>query len=158
MLRNLVDWIVEGEEPPAPRYIEFGETDEGKVRMLTDEDGNALGGLRLPHMVSVLPNGNRVGAPLGVYGGVDVLLDRPELGYARLGGTFEPFPREELARRYPTREVYVDLVEKAAAHLLEGRYILEEDYHAYIRTAENVWCTTIAAEPSKDCPAEEAAR
>ena len=54
-----------------------------------------------------------------------------------IGGTFEPFSAEELARRYPTREIYVDLVRKAAAHLLAGRYILQEDHDAYIRAAEN---------------------
>jgi hypothetical protein len=138
MLRNLVEWIESGKEPPAPLYIEGSVDNEGRFQIATDADGNAKGGVRLPHMPTVLPSGERVGAPLGVYGGLDPDFKKPWPFnvYAWLGGTFEPFSAEELAKRYPTREVYVALVRKAAAALLAGRYILQEDHDAYIRSAE----------------------
>ena len=44
---------------------------DGRFRLATDADGNVKGGVRLPHMPTVLPNGERVGAPRGVYGGLD---------------------------------------------------------------------------------------
>jgi hypothetical protein len=136
MLRHLGDWIVEGNEPPPPLYLDGALDGAGTFRLATDGDGNALGGVRLPHMATLLPNGEWAGAPLGVYGGRDLDLDAPRFGYAELGGTFEPFSAEELARRYPSRETYVDLVRKAAAALLSGGYILQADHDAYIRSAQ----------------------
>jgi hypothetical protein len=146
MLRNLVEWIVDGKAPPPPLYIAGKTGADGLFSVETDADGNARGGLRLPHMATALPNGERAGAPLGVYGGLDWDLNDPRYGPAWLGGTFEPFAAQELAKRYPTREGYVDLVRRAAAHLLAGRYIVEEDYNAYISAAAADWCTIVATE------------
>jgi Alpha/beta hydrolase domain len=70
-LPNLVAWIVSGTAPPDPIYIEGTVDSEGKVNFATDADGNVKGGLRLPHMPTVLLNGERAGAPLSVYGGLD---------------------------------------------------------------------------------------
>jgi hypothetical protein len=56
--------------------------------------------------------------------------------YAWYGGSFEPFSAEELKARYLSREAYVELVSKAAAALLADRLILQEDYDAYVRSAE----------------------
>jgi hypothetical protein len=158
MLRNLVDWIVAGTPPPPPLYIAGQAGADGLFRLELDADGNALGGLRLPHMAALMPEGERAGAPLGVYGGIDYDLLDDRYGYADNAGTFDPFPPAEMARRYPTRAGYVDLVRKAAAHLLAGRYILEDDHDNYIRDAEHVWCTTIAAAPAGECRHQEAAR
>ena len=94
------------------------------------------GGVRLPHMPTVLPNGERVGAPLGVYRGVDPDYENHPNYYAWIGGSFEPFSAEELAKRYQSGDDYVDLVRKAAAALLAERLILQEDYDAYMRSAE----------------------
>ena len=136
MLRHLVGWITDDAEPPPPRYLAGTFDSDGGFHVATDADGNVLGGIRLPNVATELPNGERAGAPLGVYGGHDEDLRGPGYGYAHHGGTFDPFSAEELARRYPTQEVYVDLVEKAAATLLADGYILEEDYEAYVRDAE----------------------
>jgi hypothetical protein len=138
MLRHLVDWLATGKEPPLPAYIEVTPGPDGTPRPSTDADGNVLGGIRLPHMATLLPDGDQAGAPLGFYSGNDPSLD-PALGYgyARLGGIFEPFPAEERAARYSSREVYVDLVRRAAEALLAQGYILEEDRDAYVRAAEH---------------------
>ena len=147
MLRHLVAWIDDGKELPPPLYIEGSLGADGKVHMALDADGNALGGVRLPHMASTLPNGEPAGAPLGVYGGVDLELRQPGMGFASQGGTFEPFPPGEIARRYPTREAYVDLVRKAADALYADAYILEEDRDAYVREAERRPLTPVIIDP-----------
>jgi hypothetical protein len=135
-LRNLVDWIENAREPPASRYIEGRIDSDGKFHFARDADGHVKGGVRLPHMHTALPNGERAGAPLGVYRGLDPdYKDHPNI-YAWYGGSFEPFLAEEIAARYPSDDTYFELVEKAAAALLAERLILEEDYDAYIRSAE----------------------
>jgi hypothetical protein len=139
MLRNLVEWIETGKEPPASRYIEGRVVSEGEFHFATDADGNVKGGLRLPHMPTVLANGERVGAPLGVYRGLDPDYKDQVNYYGWYGGRFEPFSPEELKARYPSRVAYVDLVEKAAAALLADRFILEEDYEAYVAAAKHGW-------------------
>ena len=64
----------------------------------------------------MLPNGERVGAPLGVYRGLDPdYQDHPDY-YAWIGGSFEPFSAEEFAKRYPSREVYADWSERRRRH------------------------------------------
>jgi hypothetical protein len=90
-------------------------------------------------MPTVLPNGERVGAPLGVYRGTDPDYKGHVNYYAWIGGSFEPFSAEELKARYPGHDAYVDLVEKAAAALLADRFILEEDYEAYVAEAKRGW-------------------
>jgi hypothetical protein len=87
-------------------------------------------------MSSVVPAGARAGAPLGVYSGVDPDFQQPLNVFALLGGAFEPFSAEELAVRYPSREAYVALVRNAAAALLADRFILQEDYDAYVTAAQ----------------------
>jgi Alpha/beta hydrolase domain len=135
-LRNLVQWIETGKEPPDSRYIEGRLDSEGEFHFARDVDGHAKGGLRLPHMPAALPNGEQAGAPLGVYLGLDPdYKDHPNY-YAWIGGSFEPFSAAEFAKRYPSREVYAELVRKAAAALLAERFILQEDYDAYIQSAE----------------------
>ena len=136
MLRNLVEWIAAGTPPPDPRYIE-GEVDSaGQFHFAPDADGNVMGGLRLPHMPTVLPNGEQAGAPLGVYGGVDPDHLKSGDAFVLRGGTFAPFSAEALAARYPSREAYVQLVRSAAAALLADRFILQEDYDAYLQVAK----------------------
>jgi hypothetical protein len=48
------------------------------------------------------------------------------------GGTYTPFSDEELASRYPTEDVYLELVTRAADQLLHDEYILQEDRDLYI--------------------------
>jgi Alpha/beta hydrolase domain len=136
MLRNLVEWIVSGTAPPDSRYIEGNVESEGRFHFATDADGNVTGGLRLPHMPTVLQNGERAGAPLGVYGGLDPDYLEPFNLFAWIGGTFAPFSAQELATRYPNPETYVQLIRNAAAALLADRFILQEDYDAYLQAAK----------------------
>jgi hypothetical protein len=136
MLRNLVEWIDSGTAPPDSRYIEGSADREGSFQFATDADGNVKAGLRLPHMATVLGSGERVGAPLGVYRGLDPDFLKAFNLFAWIGGTFAPFSIQELAARYPSHEEYVKLVSKAAASLLADRFILQEDHDAYIQAAK----------------------
>ena len=136
VLRNLAEWIVSGKAPPASLYIDGALNGEGQFEFANDDDGNVTGGLRLPHMAVVLKDGKRAGAPLGVYGGIDAEFLDPLNMFITLGGTFESFSAQELAARYPSNRVYVDLVSKSAAALLADRFILAEDYEAYVEAAK----------------------
>ena len=139
---NLKLWTTEGTAPPPPKYLDGevipdGEELAGALNTDLDEDGNALGGLRLPHMEQVI-DGEVAGAPLGVYAGLnpDIDPDDPISGFVLFAGTFTPFSDEELAERYPDHETYVNRVTRAADYLWEKGYILEEDRDAYVREAE----------------------
>jgi hypothetical protein len=136
-LVNLKGWL-DGEEPPASVEMELGDETVAEVMgapvrpVATDPDGNALGGLRLPHMLS---EDGEAGAPLGRYTGF--ALDRAEENpYLAIGGSFEPFQTDRLAELYPSRQAYIGRVAAAARSLTEQRYILPEDAEAYITTAE----------------------
>jgi hypothetical protein len=136
-MANLQRWL-EGAEPPSGTIIELSEsakTLQGwPLRPAAeDTDGNARGGLRLPHMPGLAAGD---GAPLGTYAGLD-LGDQTNTFFL-ISGTFDPFPAEELAKRYPTADAYVSAVKKAAARLVSERLILEEDADAYIKAAEQV--------------------
>jgi hypothetical protein len=132
---NLTRWITEGGPAPPSRFLEGTLNEDGTFDTDLDEDGNALGGLRLPHMEQVV-DGVVAGAPLGIYTGTHPEADK-ELERGRwIGGYFEPFSSEELAMRYPDHETYVQRVTRAADYLLESGYILEEDRDAYVQEAE----------------------
>lgn len=143
-LRNLVEWITDDVEPPSSQYLDVTTDSKGAFIVSTDEDGNAIGGIRLPHMPSVLPDGESVGAPLGTYTGYDAAYTDPSDVYPAIGGAFVPFSEEELAARYPSNDVYVSRIEKAAAALLAERFILHEDYEAYVRMAKRGWQRSVA--------------
>jgi hypothetical protein len=137
-LVNLQEWLG-GKEPPPSTAIELSDapTEElggAPVRLaVADADGNAKGGLRLPHMPS--EDGTDGGAPLGRYTGL--ALDRKdENAYFTISGVFEPFPPEKLAELYPDRDAYVEKVAAAARRLADARYVLPEDVDAYIEAAK----------------------
>ena len=51
--------------------VESGITTTVAFVINRDEEGNATGGVRAPHMPSIDAHGNVAGAPLGSYNGVD---------------------------------------------------------------------------------------
>ena len=87
-LHNLIAWI-DGTTPPDSNYITLDE-EVGDLfgfpfrEAIRDADGNALGGVRLPHMTAKF-HGHEVGAPLGTY-------ERLRLQHRRL----LPLPRRAL--------------------------------------------------------------
>jgi hypothetical protein len=135
---NLLRWI-KGRRAPESRYLALQDVppeDLGGfpyVPALRDADGNAIGGIRLPHMPS-RRHGRAAGAPLGSYSGLDLETPNP---FFFLAGTHHPFSRERLAELYPTRRAYVDRVTRAANRLLAERHILRSDRDAYVDAAKH---------------------
>ena len=104
-LSNLARWASDGEPAPPSVHLAGGiDPETGGLVPEVDDDGNALGGLRLPHMAHEV-DGRSTDAPLGTYTGLnpdylDALLEPPSLdAYARaltsIGGTFTPFGEDE---------------------------------------------------------------
>jgi hypothetical protein len=136
-LRNLIAWM-DGTEPPASVYIELESAVSVAFNIpfryaVNDADGNAIGGVRLPHMTA-MDEGGEVGAPLGVYEGVDFAFTNRLLW---LGGHFTPFDSVKLASLYPNHGTYVKRVAKAAHRLVERRELLKEDAKAFIEDASH---------------------
>ena len=99
-----------------------------------DADGNAKGGLRLPHMPVVLGDGGKAGAPLGRYDGLAWAHETSNIFFL-ISGTFTPFPPDKLEALYPNHKAYVAAVAAAAEDLVAKRYILPEDGAAYVEAA-----------------------
>jgi alpha/beta hydrolase family protein len=146
VIDNLVAWIRHGDEPPPSKFIDGTLLPDGTFLPERDADGNALGGLRLPHMPSVLCDDDShnaddcrpAGAPLGTYTGLetDNVPVPPNTNlYVMWGGTFEPFSPQDLKERYRNRGNYVQLVRRAAQELRKQGYILPEDYRKYVSDA-----------------------
>jgi hypothetical protein len=130
-IANLVSWVVDRVEPPPSVYLEGTVAADGTVTLARDADGNALGGVRMPHMPQVL-DGRPAGAPLGEYNGIEPRALNPFDLFAALGGYFEPFSAAELKSRYRTRGEYIQRVKRSARALHESRFILAEDYVRYV--------------------------
>ena len=79
VIANLVAWIRHGDAPPPSQFLAGMLLPDGSFVPERDADGNALGGLRLPHMPSRLCDDERsdaddcraAGAPLGTYTGLE---------------------------------------------------------------------------------------
>lgn len=104
----------------------------------SNRDGFAESGIRLPHMPSSNqgPFSSTLGAPLGVYGGIDYNYAGGGGIFFANGGTFESFDDETLLELYPTKQVYVQRVISSVWYLIFNRYLLLEDGIALIAEAE----------------------
>jgi hypothetical protein len=116
------------------------------------EDGNGLGGVRLPHVRTTLPNGVRVGGPLGLYRGTECGTDSTDSTYIQscglsgdvniynmAGGTFTPYPEVDVGLCsvfYPTHRSYADAIIEAAEHAVAERWILPEEVESIVAAAE----------------------
>jgi hypothetical protein len=111
-LRQLVDWVVDGEPPPEAPRLEVTEGDEPEIRR--DEDGIALGGVRTP--------------PLEVP--VEVLSAEPgpsdEMICIAVGST-RPLSQERLAARYASSADYEEQFAASVDAAIEAGYVLEDD-------------------------------
>ena len=127
--RNIKRWL-EGTPPPAGRYIDGAL--RGTTFVITrDEEGNATGGVRAPHMPSIDAHGNVAGAPLGSYNGVD--NTDPANVFRLLAGVFTPFTQSQLDARYPASgpNDIKHRVKRAARQLFEDDLILRQDLDGY---------------------------
>lgn len=112
-LNALVNWVRTGESPASAPPIET--RNESIIR---DSYGNALGGVRLPH----------VEAPVAVQSGE---------GPIALAGQTIPFDQATLDALYPNPQSYVDAVEAAALAAAEAGFLLSVDASKLIQQAKD---------------------
>ena len=154
-LLHLDDWVAKGTEPPKSRLMPLEEAGGDPTVLRApghlpkamieipkrDEDGNVVGGVRLPDME----------APLGVNA-----RQNPPLSFlCMLAGAYVAFPRTQAAadaahdahrpvlERYKTRNAYVDRIRTAARELERDGFLLPDDAAIIIQSAaENpLWST-----------------
>ena len=106
----------------------------GAAREQTDADGHFAGGVRLPHVESMVHR-HVAGAPLGRQTPLNPLGLDPFHPFVFLSGTFTRFSDQELLSRYASRHHYVKRVERAADYLAARGYITNEDRQALIAAA-----------------------
>jgi len=109
-----------------------------------DEDGNGIGGIRLPELAAPLgtyqgwnPRAAEFGAPdfLTRFDGSFWVFPTTEEERARTGD-----PRRSIEARYPDHQAYVDRVAASARALAADRLLLPADVEAYIEFAGTlVW-------------------
>jgi len=111
-------------------------------------DGNILGGIRPPHLRTVLPIGNVVGGPLGLYRGVECNNDPIQnsfiLGcqisgdatiYNIVGGTLIPYASGQYAAFYDSYETYLNAVTDAVNYAVAEGWFLPEETDSIIALA-----------------------
>jgi hypothetical protein len=167
MAEHLRGWIEAGSAPPlsvflkgrvarlaAPLFSTASWGSDTPLAFVTKlgEDGNVLGGVRLPHVRTTLPNGVRIGGPLGLYRGTECGTDSTESTYISscglsgdvniynmAGGTFTPYPEVDVGLCsvfYPTHRSYADAITEAAEHAVAERWILLEEVESIVAAAE----------------------
>jgi hypothetical protein len=115
----MVKWIKTGTPPPSAPGIEFtSATPPGIAR---DEDGNALGGIRLAQ--HAVPTAVNTGQNRGT-------------AFCILYGSHVDFDKARLATLYPSHKAYVDKVKDVTEKNLKAGYILKPDADATIAAAE----------------------
>lgn len=104
-----------------------------------DEDGNEVAGIRMPEVVA--PLGTFTGWRYRQRGATDALVG--------LDGMWVPFARDEdgrdgdsrlsIAKRYGSREAYLDRVARAARELVEEQLMLREDVDRAVERAGEMY-------------------
>jgi hypothetical protein len=147
LLLRLDAWVTHNAEPPASELMPL-EPASGEPPALRapaklsaaviqvpkrDEDGNAIGGVRLPD----------IAAPIGTNGG----QNQPQTFTCMLVGSFSPFAATKMEReragdtrlsieeRYRSRDDYVNRVRIAAQDLVARGFLLPEDAAVIVQEA-----------------------
>lgn len=115
----MVKWIQGGTPPPSAPPIDF--TSGATPSIARDENGNALGGIRLAEFA--VATGVNTGQNSGP-------------GFCRLYGSHVDFDAARLASLYPTHPGYVARVKEVTEKNLSAGYILKPDAEATIAAAE----------------------
>jgi alpha/beta hydrolase family protein len=112
-LRHLWSWMRDGIAPPEQDRVALSSEalTEGRLEVVRDECGNAVGGIRLPDFA--VPTATHVGESVGA---------EPDLA-----GSSLPFTPEHLRSLYPDHAVYVERYNLAVDEGLARGFLLEED-------------------------------
>jgi hypothetical protein len=117
-LHHLQTWVRDGTPPPTQRPIAFAGSPPQIER---DPDRIAKEGVRLP----------QVDVPLAH----NSAIQRTPDVFARLVGTYEAFPAEEVRRRYRTRDAYLARYEEAARGAVAAGVVLPRDVEPMLAEA-----------------------
>jgi hypothetical protein len=115
-VRALAAWVRDGARPPAADRLQVVGTG-----FATDEAGNALGGIRTPHVdvpTAVLSGLGNSGGPI-----------------AFLSGCTTPFDRAQLAERYGTKETFVERFRASAEATAAAGFFCPEDLEEIVGIA-----------------------
>ena len=146
-------WIAEGTVPPRMPG-RFGYDDPAgpatrgimpeSLPVARDTDGNVTGGIRTPWVE--VPLGGHFPHSTPVPGRCEPAPHAPYVEPAMLANLWAhlaPFPAEELARRYGSRDGYLTRLEGAARAALDGGWLLAPDLPEYLDGASeavaDVW-------------------
>jgi hypothetical protein len=101
-----------------------------------DADGNALGGVRLPHQA----------VPIGRYNGLESQYGCSAGGFPQVAIVTGTFTRvDAILARYRNHGKYVSAVAHAAKFAYQQGWLLEEDRDAYIASAAHCDVGRVAA-------------
>lgn len=118
-LLMLEAWIRDGRKPPSSRFMSL-TTEEGKVKLARDAQGNVIGGVRPPELE----------APLGSY-----VESNSGQGFCGLFGGFKPFDAATLQRLYPRRQDYLRRFTAAARAAVKEGFLDQADAERLVRSA-----------------------
>jgi Alpha/beta hydrolase domain len=123
-VHHLVEWVTNGIEPPTSPRLECGldATAPFGAALRRDSHGNALGGIRTPHVdvpTSTLSGDPMPGAP----------------GFCFLFGSTTPFEPAKLHALYPTHDDYVRAVRSSTAATVAAGFFLAPEAANVIRQA-----------------------
>lgn len=107
---HLDRWVRDGTPPPSADRLEVASSPP--VVLARDADGNALGGVRSPH----------VEVPIATVDGLN-----SGTGFCGLFGSTTPFTPERLAELYPTNQDFVDAWGAAIVALVGDGFLLPAD-------------------------------
>ncbi len=119
LLDALVQWISNGSEPPASRFMELS-TRDGSPALLRDPNGNGVGGIRPPALQ----------VPLGRY-----LENNSGPGFCSLFGGFIPFDDEKLRALYPNQEAFIIPITLAIRRSESQGFLLAHDAETMLKEA-----------------------
>ncbi len=119
---NLDRWVRTGTPAPSAPHIAAIGDGTPTATILTDQYGNALGGVRSPYVD--VPTATYYGTTAGA--GTCLLL----------WGHYTPFTSSQLQQLYPSHNTYVQQVQTDTNKLLAGRWLTQEDATAIINQAQ----------------------
>lgn len=119
LLDALVQWISNGTEPPASRFMELSSRD-GSTELLLDQNGNGVGGIRPPALQ----------VPVGRY-----LGNNSGPGFCFLFGGFIPFTDEKLHSLYPDPGSFIAPITRAIRNSQSQGFLLAQDADTMFKEA-----------------------
>jgi hypothetical protein len=114
-------WVEEGIAPRRAPRIRLGPDPAAEDPVLRDQDGHALGGIRVPELEAPVATINGLANPAAT--GAPPLFQR----FCRLFGRTIPFTQAQIDARWPTKAAFVRAYHRATDRLVARGFVLHED-------------------------------